>query len=53
MRGPWPVFAGAVVKEAIGGQQLRCVIVRDDKGGETDIACDLIAVSRGWNPTFI
>ena len=50
--GPWPVFAGAVVKEARGGQQLRSVIVRDDKGVETEIACDLLAVSNGWNPTL-
>ena len=50
--GPWPVFAGAVVKEARGGQQLKSVIVRDDKGVETEIACDLLAVSNGWNPTL-
>ena len=50
--GPWPVFAGAVVKEARGGQKLRSVIVRDDKGVETEIACDLLAVSNGWNPTL-
>jgi sarcosine oxidase subunit alpha len=43
--GPWPVFAGAVVKEARGGQQLKSVIVRDDKGVETEIACDLLVVS--------
>ena len=50
--GPWPVFAGAVVKEARGGQQLRSVVVRDGKGAETEIACDLLAVSNGWNPTL-
>ena len=50
--GPWPIFAGAVVKEARGGQKLRSVIVRDDKGVETEIACDLLAVSNGWNPTL-
>ena len=50
--GPWPIFAGAVVKEARGGQQLRSVVVRDDKGAETEIACDLLAVSDGWNPTL-
>jgi len=50
--GPWPVFLGAEVKQAKGGQQLRSVIVRDDKGGETEIACDLLAVSNGWNPTL-
>ena len=50
--GPWPIFAGAVVKEARGGQQLRSVVVRDDKGAETEIACDLLAVSNGWNPTL-
>ena len=50
--GPWPVFLGAEVKQAKGGRQLRSVIVRDDKGGETEIACDLLAVSNGWNPTL-
>ena len=50
--GSWPIFAGAVVKEARGGQQLRSVVVRDDKGAETEIACDLLAVSNGWNPTL-
>ena len=50
--GPWPVFAGAVVKEARGGHKLSSVIVRDDKGVETEIACDLLAVSNGWNPTL-
>ncbi|MGC1346220.1 MAG: sarcosine oxidase subunit alpha family protein [Methyloceanibacter sp.] len=50
--GPWPVFLGAEVKQTKGGHQLRSVIVRDDKGGETEIACDLLAVSNGWNPTL-
>jgi len=50
--GPWPVFLGAEVVQAKGGQQLRSVIVRDDKGVETEIACDLLAVSNGWNPTL-
>jgi heterotetrameric sarcosine oxidase alpha subunit len=50
--GPWPVFAGAVVKEAHGGQALNSVIVRDANGTETEIACDLLAVSNGWNPTL-
>jgi heterotetrameric sarcosine oxidase alpha subunit len=50
--GPWPIFPGGVVREARGGQQLRSVIVHDDKGVETEIACDLLAVSNGWNPTL-
>src|SRR5262249_12367252 len=50
--GPWPVFLGAEVAQAKGGQELRSVIVRDDKGAETEIACDLLAVSNGWNPTL-
>jgi len=50
--GPWPVFLGAEVVQANGGQQLRSVIVRDDKGVATEIACDLLAVSNGWNPTL-
>jgi sarcosine oxidase subunit alpha len=50
--GPWPVFTGAVVKEATGGRQLKGVVVRDENGVETEIACDLLAVSNGWNPTI-
>jgi heterotetrameric sarcosine oxidase alpha subunit len=50
--GPWPVFMGAEVTQAKGGQQLHSVIVSDDKGGETEISCDLLAVSNGWNPTL-
>jgi sarcosine oxidase subunit alpha len=50
--GPWPVFLGAEVTQAKGGQQLRSVIVRDDKSVETEIACDLLAISNGWNPTL-
>jgi sarcosine oxidase subunit alpha len=50
--GPWPIFAGAVVKEARGGRQLKSVIVRDERGVETEIGCDLLAVSNGWNPTL-
>src|SRR5262249_11304560 len=45
--GPWPIFAGGVVKEARGGRQLKSVIVRDENGVETEIGCDLLAVSNG------
>jgi sarcosine oxidase subunit alpha len=50
--GPWPVFAGAVIKQARGGHQLKSVVVSDGDGVETEIACDLLAVSNGWNPTL-
>jgi methylglutamate dehydrogenase subunit C len=50
--GPWPIFPGAVVKEARGGRQLCSVVVRDENGVETEIGCDLLAVSNGWNPTL-
>ncbi|PTM39922.1 sarcosine oxidase subunit alpha family protein [Bosea sp. 124] len=41
-----------VVASASGGRALRSVTVRDAAGREQSIACDLLAVSNGWNPTL-
>ncbi len=41
-----------VVASASGGRALRSVMVREASGREHSIACDLLAVSNGWNPTL-
>lgn len=41
-----------VVAAAAGGRALRAVTVREVSGREESIACDLLAVSNGWNPTL-
>ncbi|WNJ90013.1 sarcosine oxidase subunit alpha family protein [Bosea sp. 685] len=46
------VFAGSVVSSASGGRALDRVTIRDASGREQAIACDLLAVSNGWNPTL-
>lgn len=47
-----PVFAGGAVETTHGGHQLRGVTVRDPSGKRAMLACDLLAVSNGWNPTL-
>ena len=47
---PWRVFSGAVIEQAKGRHELRSVTVRDGRGDTTEIACDVLAVSNGWNP---
>jgi len=39
------VLAGSVVRQALGTQRAEGVLV-----GDREIACDLLAVSGGWNP---
>ena len=46
------VFAGSVVCRAAGGRALSLVTIRDASGREQTLACDLLAVSNGWNPTL-
>ncbi|SEG30763.1 sarcosine oxidase subunit alpha family protein [Bosea lathyri] len=46
------VLTGGVVSAASGGRALRQVTIRDASGREQTIACDLLAVSNGWNPTL-
>jgi len=46
------VFTGSVVSAASGGRALRSVTIRDAAGREHAVACDLLAVSNGWNPTL-
>ncbi|KPF70839.1 sarcosine oxidase subunit alpha [Bosea sp. AAP35] len=45
------IITGAVAAAA-GGRALRAVTVREASGREESIACDLLAVSNGWNPTL-
>jgi heterotetrameric sarcosine oxidase alpha subunit len=46
------LFAGGVVAGTRGGRQLDGVTIRDGSGATTTLACDLLAVSNGWNPTL-
>ncbi|MCP3469027.1 sarcosine oxidase subunit alpha family protein [Bradyrhizobium sp. CCGUVB1N3] len=47
-----PLFAGGAVEATQGGRELRGVVIRDVSGKRTTLACDLLAVSNGWNPTL-
>lgn len=47
-----PLFAGSVVEMTHGRSALRGVTVRDASGKRAALACDLLAVSNGWNPTL-
>jgi methylglutamate dehydrogenase subunit C len=49
---PFRVFPGAVVERAKGWRQIDGVTIRDAEGKRHEIACDLLAVSNGWNPTL-
>jgi len=46
------LIAGGVVVDAQGKKEVTGAIVRDANGRATSIACDLIAVSGGWNPNI-
>jgi len=49
---PWRTIAGGTVEKAHGGTALAGVTVRDGTGQQLDIACDLLAMSNGWNPAL-
>ncbi|MBY0613501.1 MAG: sarcosine oxidase subunit alpha family protein [Beijerinckiaceae bacterium] len=46
------LVTGAVVESAHGGKALRGISVRNAAGHHVEMACDLLAVSNGWNPTL-
>jgi sarcosine oxidase subunit alpha len=46
-----PVWRGSVIVGTRGRPELRAVQVRDAQGAERWVACDLLAVSGGFNPT--
>ncbi|CAN7682616.1 sarcosine oxidase subunit alpha family protein [Bosea sp. LjRoot237] len=46
------LFAGGAVTGTRGGRQISGVAIRDASGTVTELACDLLAVSNGWNPTL-
>ena len=46
------LFAGGAVEAASGGRALSGVTIRDAAGGTATLACDLLAVANGWNPTL-
>ncbi len=48
---PWRVIQGAV-ESAHGGHHLRGVTVRDANGSRIELACDLLAIANGWNPSL-
>jgi sarcosine oxidase subunit alpha len=47
-----PIFAGAVIKRALGGLAVSGVEIVDRNGGVTKLECDLVAMSGGWNPAL-
>ena len=47
-----PLHSGASVFGASGGKSLRRIAIRAANGGVKTLACDLLAVSNGWNPTI-
>ena len=44
-----PVFGGSTIRQATGGAALKGVILGGNADGTT-LACDLLAMSGGWNP---
>ena len=46
------LHAGATICSTSGGRRLRTVTILSSNGRETTLACDLLAVSNGWNPTL-
>ncbi len=45
-----PVFAGASVRRAVGRLGVEGAEIVDRHGGVMTVACDVIAMSGGWNP---
>ncbi|WP_020188205.1 sarcosine oxidase subunit alpha family protein [Methylopila sp. 73B] len=45
------IFGGAVVR-AYGGQSVKGCEIADSRGRSFNVACDLVAVSGGWNPSI-
>jgi sarcosine oxidase subunit alpha len=46
------VITGGCVERTLGGRVLRDVEIVDGAGRKRRIACDLLAMSNGWNPTL-
>jgi sarcosine oxidase subunit alpha len=47
-----PVFAGAVVNQAFGRQEITGVEITTANNPTMRLRCDLLAVSGGWNPAL-
>ena len=43
--------AGGAIVSTVGRAALRRIRIRENSGRERQIACDLLAMSGGWNPT--
>ena len=46
------LIAGGVVVDAKGRNEVSGAVIRDGNGQTASVACDLIAVSGGWNPNI-
>jgi len=46
------IIAGGVITRALGSLRVRGVEVRTPDGATAGIACDLLCVSGGWNPSL-
>lgn len=46
-----PYFNGAVIRRVRGGHEVKAVDIRKSDGEVYRIACDLVAMSGGWNPS--
>jgi sarcosine oxidase subunit alpha len=44
-------LSGATIQQVRGGHGVRGIVVGDASGNTERFACDLVAVSGGWNPT--
>ena len=46
------LYSSSTVIDASGGKSLRHIAIREANGAVRNLACDLLAVSNGWNPTI-
>jgi glycine cleavage system aminomethyltransferase T/NADPH-dependent 2,4-dienoyl-CoA reductase/sulfur reductase-like enzyme len=47
-----PVFAGGVIAQAFGRQEITGIEITTANGATMRLRCDLLAVSGGWNPAL-
>jgi sarcosine oxidase subunit alpha len=47
-----PLFAGGVVRRALGSLEVSAVEILTRDGGIVRLECDLVAMSGGWNPAL-
>lgn len=49
---PWRVVPGGLVESVSGGCRVRGATIRQKVGGTSEIECDFLAISNGWNPAL-